>query len=468
MRYVRNPVLWKRLCRYGCACRLVPKALRLILILVVLGSAFSLPPLAQSSESDEQACTTKQGLIILVEFPDVQRVVEREHAQKRFFQELNSYVQEMSYGRVCIGGDVTQEWYKMPHRISEYKISPRNLEVDPSHLNNLMQDVLDAVDRDVDFSKYSFVAFFLAAKREDYGMIGLCAYPGMLGWETEAVLKTKSGQVVNGGIVIFCYEAHLGTLFHDVAHVLGGVKDGKRVVSCLYDHDLQSKPGPLRDVFVDAAINMGFWDPMSCHYYRWELPPPGISSWTKIRLNWIDPSKIKEVRPGETTELLLGPLEDGTSKTLAIRIPLSDTTYYLIENRQPIGFDENLPGSGVLIMYGDDEVGECRHGSSAVKLIDANPTIPHLEGAAFDVGKESFVDEKNGISIQLAGKTGNSYRILVSSLATQKATATAVTNPMTTAGPAQGVPLAIPIMVVVIAAIGAAVFLIRRKRQVAH
>jgi hypothetical protein len=49
------------------------------------------------------------------------------------------------------------------------------------------------------------------------------------------------------------------------------------MVPCLYDHDLQAKPGLMRKTFIDATINMGFWDPMSCHFYKRNLPPPGIS-----------------------------------------------------------------------------------------------------------------------------------------------------------------------------------------------
>ena len=199
------------------------------------------------------------------------------------------------------------------------------------------------------------------------------------------------------------------------AHILGGVRDGKRLVPCLYDHDLQAKPGPMRETFVDAIINMGYWDPMSCHYRVRTTAPPGISSWTKLRLGWMDESKVKVIKRGETAEVLLGPLEDGLSGTLAIKIPISDTTYYLIENRQPLSFDKTLPGSGVLIMYCDDKIAECRHGQSPVKLIDANPSVPHLEGAAFDIGKkQGFQDKKNGITVELKERVGRSYRILIS------------------------------------------------------
>jgi len=357
----------------------------------------------------------EKGIVILVEFPDVSHDVNRDFVQKRFSQHLNDYVKEMSYNKVSLKIDVTKKWHTLPDSVSKYRISPRNLEVDKSRVRKIIDDALNAVDKDVDFSEYSFTAIVMGAKVTEYGMIGLCGYPGMLGWGTEDVLKTKSGQLVKGGVAIFSFQAHLGTFFHDIAHILGGVKGGKRKIPCLYDHDLQAKPGPMRETFVDSTINMGFWDPMSCHYFKRESPPPGISSWTKMRLNWIQQSKIKVIRKGEKAEFILGPLEDGSAEVLSAKIPISDNTYYLIENRQPIGYDKNLPGSGVLIMYADDSIAECRHGKAPVKLIDADSSVPHLEGAAFDIGKKSsFRDEKNRIRIELKEKIGNSYRIIVS------------------------------------------------------
>jgi M6 family metalloprotease-like protein len=334
----------------------------------------------------------------------------------RFTQQLYNYVREISYDKISLKFDFTKKWYAMPDSISQYKIAPRNLEVDKSRVRKLIDDALNAADDEVDFSRYDFAVIFMGAKLQDYGMIGLCGYPGMLGWSAQDVLKTPKGETIKGGVAIFCYQAHIGTLFHDIAHILGGVKDGKRMVPCLYDHDLQAKPGPLREVFADSLVNMGYWDPMSCHYYKMGTPPPGISSWTKLRLGWIDPSKIKVVKPEEKTEVILGPLENASSENLVIKIPITEKTYYLIENRQPIGPDRILPTSGVLIMYADDDVAECRNRNAPVKLMDANPSIPRLEGAAFDIGKkDTFQDDRNKIKIQLVEKIGNSYKILISS-----------------------------------------------------
>lgn len=128
----------------------------------------------------------------------------------------------------------------------------------------------------------------------------------------------------------------------------------------------------------------------------------------------MEPARVRVVRPTEPTEVLLGPLGDGSSEVLAVRIPLTPTTSYLVENRQPVGFDRHLPGHGVLIMLADESVGECRQGRAPVKLIDADPTSPRLEGAAFDLpGKRVFVDRERGLTIELLEKVGSAYRVRI-------------------------------------------------------
>jgi M6 family metalloprotease-like protein len=386
-----------------------------ILAAACLAGFLALPPAAFAAPGGvpEGSGGCIRALVILVDFPDLKNRVGREYAEKRFFGDLDDYIREMSYGKRCLAGDVTRRWVTMPRPVREYRISSRNLEVDKSRVRSLIEDAVNAVEGHVDFSRYDVVALFLRARLDEYGMIGLCGYPGMLGWSSDDVIRTKGGQTVRGGVAIFTFQAHTGTLFHDVAHVLGGTRDGRRVVPCLYDHDLQAKPGPMRKTFIEAIVNMGFWDPMSCHYYEWDSPPPGISSWTKLRLGWLDPSRVRIVRPGERAELLLGPLEDGSADTLAVKVPLSDRTFYLFENRQPIGYDRYLPGRGVLVMYADDGVAECRHGRSPVKLVPADPAAESLKGAAFlPEGKNVFSDPERGLSVRVEQGAGHSLRLV--------------------------------------------------------
>jgi hypothetical protein len=112
---------------------------------------------------------------------------------------------------------------------------------------------------------------------------------------------------------------------------------------------------------------MGPWDIMSQHFVKKGDPPPGISSFTKIRMGWIGERQVQIVKPGETSFVMLSPLSMG-GELLAVKIPLDDGTYYLVENRQLLGFDQTLPDSGMLILKANPQEDE---GYGTVKVICA-------------------------------------------------------------------------------------------------
>jgi M6 family metalloprotease-like protein len=354
-------------------------------------------------------------MVLLARFPDVEPQITPNEARDKVFTKLDTYIRQVSYDQTWLEGEA-RGWYTLDHPVSHYSISAHNLEVDRDKVTSLVQEVINKADGDVDFSDYPNVLIILGAPKDAYGMMGYCAYPGMLGWADTSPFASEGGEVIGNGVAVYCENAHVGVLAHDLLHILGGLVGGRRVVPCLYDHDLQGQPGEFRGSYQFYLVNMGYWDPMSCHFYKINLPPPGLSSWTRLRLNWIAPAKTAVVNPGETATVLLGPLADGASDTLVIQIPLSPTTYYLVENRQSIGVDENLPGSGVLVLYADDTVAECRRGEAPVKVLDADPSVPQLEGAAFDIGegkRDTFIDEEHNVTIKLLGKTDHSYEIFI-------------------------------------------------------
>lgn len=364
-----------------------------------------------------QKCDEIKGLIIITQFPDVSHPVKKEFVKKRFFKQLNSYVKQVSYDRHCIGGEVTKRKYMLPHPVTYYKISDRNLKVDPKRIIALIADTINLAKNDYDLSQYDFIAIFMEATDLEYGMIGLCGYPSHKGQNdsyNKKVDELTGGSIrYDSGVAVFSYRAPLGTIFHDIAHILAGRdKDGERALPHLYDNSLQALRGPMMEVYRKSQVNAGYWDPLSCHHVERGKPPPGLLSWTKLKLGWLPSEKLKIVQPGETTRILLDPLEVKSSETLAIKIPVTKDTYYLIENRQPIGVDKYLTGHGVLIMFADDRVHRALDGKAPAKLVNANPDIPDLNGAAFDVGgNELYVDKENGIQIRLIKKVGLSYEI---------------------------------------------------------
>jgi len=137
---------------------------------------------------------------------------------------------------------------------------------------------------------------------------------------------------------------------------------------------------------------------MSEHFVKRDEPPPGVSSFTKIRLGWISTPQLLLVKPGETTYTSLSPLSQ-KGNMLAVKIPLKGNRYYLVENRQPIGFDRVLPDSGLLILNVDPNSPE---GYGTVKVMNADKDSPHFSRATFRLDRNNrnlFIDKGANVAI---------------------------------------------------------------------
>jgi hypothetical protein len=146
-------------------------------------------------------------------------------------------------------------------------------------------------------------------------------------------------------------------------------------------------------VFVGHSIYMGPWDIMSQHFVKVGEPPPGLSSFTKIRLGWIGKDQVQIVKAGDTSLFMLSPLSKG-GNLLAVKIPLDDGSYYLVENRQPIGFDKMLPDSGILIL---EVHPDAREGYGTVKVKSAGGS-PDFADATYKVemnNRNIFIDNSS-------------------------------------------------------------------------
>jgi len=304
-----------------------------------------------------QAIGEKKVLIVAVRFPDMAPTASIELVKKRVIIGLNLYVREQSYGLASVNPDF-RGYVLLPEPLSHYAISPYNFHVDKERVRKLIEDTMTALEKDVNFSVYDHMLIIPAVHTtpgKGYGMICYCANPGMLSGVIKTyvprylTLRSAGGKEFKGGIFVGTENANLGMFAHDYFHTLGGILDNKRLVPCLYDYENQSNVSAGLPSFEHHAIYMGPWDIMSQHFVKKGEPPPGISSFTKIRLGWIRKHQVQIIRPGETASAFLSPLSQG-GELLAVKIPLNDGTYYLVENRQRIGFDRVLPDSGILIL----------------------------------------------------------------------------------------------------------------------
>lgn len=126
----------------------------------------------------------------------------------------------------------------------------------------------------------------------------------------------------------------VGVFAHEYGHVLG--------LPDLYDVDYSSS-------------GIGYWGLMSSgawgYVSRLGDSPAHLSAWSKYMLGWVNPVTV-------TTRLANETIDPAAANADVYRFfPDNQTNsqeYYLIENRQRIGFDAGLPGSGLAIWHIDE------------------------------------------------------------------------------------------------------------------
>jgi hypothetical protein len=202
----------------------------------------SVPATMQAKEDpilglqSQQARGEQHVLILAVKFPDVEPRFPLSRIRRKVVKGLDKYVREQSYGLTWVKTDF-RGWIKLSDPIGEYKVSPRNFEVDRRRVRKLIEDSMTAVEKEVDFSQYQHLVVIpgvFTTPGKGYGMICYCANPGMLSGVRRSVryvsLESSGGKPFLGGVCVAAENAHLGMFAHDFFHALGGIHKNKRLV----------------------------------------------------------------------------------------------------------------------------------------------------------------------------------------------------------------------------------------------
>lgn len=126
--------------------------------------------------------------------------------------------------------------------------------------------------------------------------------------------------------------AGLGVFAHEYGHVLG--------LPDLYDGSRET-------------WGIGYWCLMSYGAYLMRgnevHSPTHLSAWCKEKLGWISPIVVTQ----NLYEVIMPPVETVPVVYKVWRDGIPEEEYLLIENRQNVGFDDILPGNGLLIWHID-------------------------------------------------------------------------------------------------------------------
>ena len=123
----------------------------------------------------------------------------------------------------------------------------------------------------------------------------------------------------------------IGTFTHEFGHVLG-----------FADHYHTTNPY--------TAGQVAEWDLMaSGSYNNDQNTPPTLSAFERAQLGWLEPTQLS----ASTDSLINLPCLLDSNFAYAVSIPGNDNEGFIIENRQQRGWDQYLPGHGMLVWHVD-------------------------------------------------------------------------------------------------------------------
>jgi M6 family metalloprotease-like protein len=258
---------------------------------------------------------------------------------------------ENSYNIVNLQSTVLA-WVTLPQTQTYYAGTNSGLGGDyPNNSKKMVEDALALADPLVDFGQFDSdndgyidaITFI----HSGYGAENTGA-PTNYTWSHKGTLPNEWTSADNNGagakVKVSLYHtepalwgtngtaiARIGVICHELGHFFG--------LPDLYDTDYTSK-------------GLGAWCMMadSWGFAGDQLRPPHFSAWCKAVLGWTTPSESLD-----PATFVLGQAETfAHSAKITHGFPAGE--YLLIENRQPVGLDANIPAGGLAIYHVDENI----------------------------------------------------------------------------------------------------------------
>ena len=322
-------------------------------------------PIRRAGRPSSATTGKHRGLVILMQFQDVQFVTDNPKATfNRFFNEkgysdngnagsVKDYFLRQSYEKLEIDFDVVgpfttrnkMEDYGAPIYDDDGKIKTHD--VNPVRM---ISEAVDAASAEVDFSNYDWdndgevdqIFVVYAGYNEAQGADANTIWPHEWSLAAGGLTKKYNGKTINtygcsselkgNGVYNTGILDGIGTACHEFSHCLG--------LPDMYDTSSAGR-----------NFGMGDWDVMCSGSYNDNNSshiPAGYTSYERMFAGWLTPTEINTM----TRINDMKPLATNAEAYILYNEKNRDE-YYLLENRQPVGFDRGLPGHGLLILHVD-------------------------------------------------------------------------------------------------------------------
>lgn len=286
------------------------------------------------------------------------------------FGGMQDYWREISYGNISLAGSIVVGWYDLPHPKSYY-LSSDGTQPD---LDKLTQDATSVADADVYFPNFYGVNILFNEN------VPGASWGGGGGFDRDGVARGY------GMTWVQPWGHNTGVMGHEMGHSLGmghvaGYSwDGENSTNGYYVHK---------------------------------------TAYHKLDSGWIPPARQYVVEPGstQTIELERIALPQSASNYLVAKIPSSlGGVYFTVEARRRVGWDQGLPGEGIVIYRIDrtnNQEPESLNRGDPESMGQGGVVDSTLAGSLWTPG-ETYTDSNNGIIISVDGATETGYTVTIS------------------------------------------------------
>lgn len=299
------------------------------------------------------------ALVLLVDFSDKASNVSADFFDTLVFGTgsgtVRDFYSEVSYTTLTIVAVTLPSeigWLRAPQTYAYYVNGQNGFGSYPQNAQRLVEDVVDAADSVVDFSQYD-------NDGDGYvdALFVVHAGPGAEYTGSNYDIWSHKWSVytpkVKDGVTILDYSMEpefwaipndmtIGVFAHELGHVFG--------LPDLYDVDYSSQGAGEWSLMAGGSWNGTLGD-----------SPAHPDAWCLYQLGFAEPTVLTEDTPG----LSINAVETVPEIYYAWGCGTPNSEYFLLENRQKIGYDAGLPGAGLLIWHVDESRwsndGECRN-----------------------------------------------------------------------------------------------------------
>lgn len=309
--------------------------------------------------------------IIGVEYPDVkhnakitdkdwedsmfslEKYREKSATGQQVFGSMNDYYKELSYGTFKVEGKFVG-WVEASKKRLEYSSGSGTSAGEKSALLTETLELFTKKAGKDALKEFDGVFFLYAGGRVQTTRGGLYwphrANVSFGGRSLPYFIVQEGGTTMND-ISVFC---------HEFGHMLGLP-------------DLYARPE------LPGSEGVGQWCAMSNQIGGGR--PQHFSAWSKEVLGWVKPTVID---PAVKQKLILSPIETDPTQCFKIKVRPDGSEYFLLEVRKKVGWDERLPGEGLLVwrVVNNKPVLEESHGVEGARGPNVHlSSVPYPSGA---------------------------------------------------------------------------------------